>query len=151
MTGERGDLVHRVARRIAARRRELNLTQEAFAAVLGIATKNVQRIESGKQNLSLETLQRIATALETTPEQLLAGSAPVPGPRLPRALARLARAGFSVRSTMDRGRRPRNAVPVMTLRAAAGRPAGSTRAVDVLGWTLLADVPGPRRTTSSPR
>ena len=38
MPGERGDLVHRVAREIAARRRELGLTQEAFSAVLGIAT-----------------------------------------------------------------------------------------------------------------
>lgn len=143
MGGERGDLVHRVAREIAARRRELHLTQEAFAAVLRIATKNVQRIEAGQQNLSLETLQRIANALDTTPERLLAASTAAKRQRLPRVLARLARAGHDVRSAMDRGRRARDAVPVMTLRAAAGRPPGTTRVVDVLGWVRLADVPGP--------
>ncbi|WP_411280351.1 helix-turn-helix domain-containing protein, partial [Gemmatimonas sp.] len=50
-----------VARRIAEVRRLAGITQEALAEQLGIALKNVQRIESGRQNLTLQTLARVAT------------------------------------------------------------------------------------------
>ncbi len=138
MTRERGDLIYRVARRIADRRRARSLSQESFAALLGIAAKNVQRIESGKQNLSLATLERICEALETTPEALVS-SAPPPGdiPALPPTLARLACAGFRVGRPTEHGRRPRNAVPVMTLQAAAGKLAGASKVSEVLGWVVL--------------
>src|SRR5690606_1014419 len=63
MAGGSDDLVHRVAKRIASVRRERGLSQENLAAILGIAVKNLQRIESGKQNLSLATLERICAAL----------------------------------------------------------------------------------------
>ncbi|MBK7402869.1 MAG: helix-turn-helix transcriptional regulator [Myxococcales bacterium] len=56
-----------MARRIAALRQELGLTQEELASKLGIAHKNVQRLESGRQNLTLQTLARVAKVLEVTP------------------------------------------------------------------------------------
>lgn len=150
------DFVHRVARRIAQRRTALGLSQEGLAALLDIAVKNVQRVESGKQNLSLRTLERIATALETSPERLASeavgghpGAAHVTdeeearhrreGARRPGALERLRLAGHAVRPATARGRRPSGAVPVTTLHAAAGKLEGSARAVEVAGWVMLTD------------
>lgn len=99
--------------------------------------KNVQRIEAGRQNLSLATLERIAAALEISPERLAFGAASPEGARIPGVLDRLADAGFTVRWATDRGRRPTAAVPVTTLRAAAGRLSGGARAIDILGWVVL--------------
>ena len=111
-----------------------------MAALLDIAVKNVQRIESGKQNLSLATIERISGALEISPERLLGGSV-VPAPerasQSPNVVERLEHAGFAVRRPTERGRRPAGAVPVTTLRAAAGRLAGAARAIEVLGWVVL--------------
>lgn len=136
MGDQHGDVVLQVARRIAGRRREKHLTQEAFATLLGIATKNVQRIESGKQNLSLETLARIAAALDTTVAGLLSGPSAT-APTLPRALLRLKRAGYVVRAASERGRRPEQAVPVTTLRAAAGHLDRAGRVTEHIGWVNL--------------
>jgi transcriptional regulator with XRE-family HTH domain len=143
----RSNLAFRVARRIAARRLERGLSQEGLAALLDIAAKNVQRIESGKQNLSLATLERISLALEIAPERLIAGwqqdpsSSPPSSPEQVVAnagvLARLQQAGFEVRRATDRGRRPATAIPVTTLRAAAGHLSGAARAIEVLGWVVL--------------
>ncbi|MBX3262452.1 MAG: LexA family transcriptional regulator [Labilithrix sp.] len=138
---ERRDLVFRVARRIATRRRQQGLSQEGLAALLDIAVKNVQRIESGRQNLSLATLERISAALDITPERLIAG-APEPATEIDDArpadvLERLRRGGYTVRRATERGRRPAGAIAVTTLRAAAGRIAGAARAVEVLGWIVL--------------
>lgn len=140
MTAARPNLAYRVARRIAARRVERGLSQENLAALLDIAVKNVQRIESGRQNLSLATLERIASALEIAPEPLIAGSWRAEsgasngevGP-----LERLREAGYQVRGATVRGRRSPASVPVTTLSAAAGRPAGDARAIEVLGWVVL--------------
>jgi transcriptional regulator with XRE-family HTH domain len=133
-----------VARRIAARRIERGLSQEGLAVLLDIAVKNVQRIESGRQNLSLATIERIASALEIVPEQLVAGTVEtrVKTARQPAVLARLEQAGFRVGSATLRGRRPKESIPVTTLRAAAGQIAGGARAVEMLGWIVL-----PRRGT----
>jgi transcriptional regulator with XRE-family HTH domain len=131
------DFIVRVARRISARRRELALSQEALAALLGIAVKNVQRLESGRQNLSLRTLERVASALETSPEALLAGRAEAEQAADSRPLERLERAGFAVRPATTRGRRPASAVPVTTLRAAAGALGGAARLIEVLGWAVV--------------
>ncbi|MBX3227758.1 MAG: LexA family transcriptional regulator [Labilithrix sp.] len=134
-------LIYRVARAIAARRRALGLTQEALAERLELATKNVQRIESGAQNLTLATLERIAVALETTPGTLLGvaaaerdtGATAV----VPAAIARLEAAGYRVRAASAPGRRSIAAVPLTTIRAAAGSAFGSARSVEALGWVTL--------------
>jgi transcriptional regulator with XRE-family HTH domain len=137
------DLLHRVATRIASARRARGISQEALAARLGIAVKNLQRIESGRQNLTLATIERICLALDVPPELVLAGTQHAAEgvghamPSRPRILDRLAAAGFDVRSASEPGRPPSGAVPVTTLRAAAGRPSASARIVERLGWVVL--------------
>jgi transcriptional regulator with XRE-family HTH domain len=117
------DLQARVARRIAHIRRVAGATQEDLAGRLGIALKNLQRLESGKQNLTLQTIARVAVALEVEPEELLVDTPPrqVPG-HLPLV-------------AYDGGPPPRP-VPVLHLEAAAGY-VRQGRHADVVGWTLL--------------
>jgi len=44
-----------------------------MAVALGVAVRNVQRIESGRQNLTLASLERIADVLDVEPWELLRG------------------------------------------------------------------------------
>lgn len=71
------DFVERVARRIAEIRKARGFTQESLAAELSIATKNLQRLESGGQNLTLRTIAKIAAVLSVEPEVFFADSRPV--------------------------------------------------------------------------
>ena len=52
-----------VGRRLAEERRRLGLTQEALAEKLGVSAKYLQRIEAGRQNLTLGSLVTLARAL----------------------------------------------------------------------------------------
>lgn len=123
------------------------MTQEAMASALDIATKNVQRLESGTQNLTLKTIERVATVLGVTPESFFTGGAedvPNAGPatpakhlRGPADLVHLAGMGYSVRAATEGGRRPKAAIPVVDLRAVAGRPTRGARSADVIGWVSL--------------
>ncbi len=125
------DLVVRVARRIAAVRLSKGLTQEALARTLGIATKNLQRIESGRQNLTLRTLEGIASALEVDAGDLVAR------PTQPTARdtwASLIEAGIAVLPGDDTP--PKTALPVYSLAAAAGS-LGSNRPVERLAWAVV--------------
>lgn len=172
MASPRSAFVHRVARRISSVRVERGMTQEQLASRLEIATKNVQRLESGRQNLTLATIERIAGALDVAPEtffdapqavqgrrqadvaelRALGGSASRPPRKSERArdgeasteLAELAARGFKVLSANESGRRTRPMVPLVSLRAAAGRPKGGARAPERLGWIAL------DRTTAPP-
>lgn len=173
MASPRSAFIRRIARRIASVRAERGLTQEQFASRLEIATKNVQRLESGRQNLTLATIERIAGALDVPPETFFGAAASVEGapqpdgaeahssgggeakpPRKsPRAragdvasteLVELASRGFKVLSASEGGRRTRTMVPLVSLRAAAGRPKGGARAPERLGWIAL------DRTTAPP-
>ena len=56
-------LIKDVGRRIAECRRDLALTQDQFAADIGMDTNNLQRIELGMQNLTLRSVTRLANAL----------------------------------------------------------------------------------------
>ncbi len=60
-----------VAKRIAAARRTRGWTQQELAERLDIATRNLQRIEGGRQNLTLETIERIAEQLDLSATALL--------------------------------------------------------------------------------
>ncbi|MBE7449208.1 MAG: helix-turn-helix transcriptional regulator [Kofleriaceae bacterium] len=60
-----------VGRRIAHARVRRGWTQEALAERYGVSTKYLQRIEAGRQNLSLRSLARIAAALGCRPFDLL--------------------------------------------------------------------------------
>jgi transcriptional regulator with XRE-family HTH domain len=44
-----------------------------MAVALGIDVRNVQRLESGRANLTLATLERVAGALGVEPWELLRG------------------------------------------------------------------------------
>jgi DNA-binding XRE family transcriptional regulator len=63
-------------------RAKLGLTQEDLGEVTGFDTRFIQRLERGRINFSIETLVRLATALEVPPGLLLRKTKlnpPVPG------------------------------------------------------------------------
>jgi len=131
------ELLQAVARRIKALRQIRGLTQDAVAEALGIAVKNVQRLEAGRQNLTLKTLASVADVLDVEPYELLksgAISAPDAEVSLKRALRGLARLGHQV---LPADASPtRGAIPVMSLQAAASG-FGGTRSVEVSAWLHL--------------
>lgn len=117
------ELTKRVARRIAAHRRTLGLTQEDLAGRLGIALKNLQRLESGRQNLTLNTIARVAAALDIDVDLVFVD------PPLSRALP-------THLPLVQHEGRPPQPIPVLHLDAAAGYVRAG-RLVDIVGWTLL--------------
>ena len=114
-----------VARRIAAVRSERGVTQERLAERLGIALQNAQRIESGRQNLTLGTIAKVADALGVSPYALV----PHATPGAPSATS-----GFAAPFTRVAGP-SKHAVPLMSLRAAAGR-FGQGEVVELLDWVV---------------
>jgi transcriptional regulator with XRE-family HTH domain len=131
------DLLQAVGQRIKALRQARGLTQDAVAEALGIASKNVQRLEAGRQNLTLKTLSHIADVLDVEPYELLRSGAvvtPSPDVSLQRALRALSRLGHEV---FEADAPPaRGGVPVMSLQAAASR-FGGARSVEVSAWIRL--------------
>lgn len=61
-----------VANNVKARRLQLDLTQEQVAKRARLNTQHVSRIERAPQNLTLDAIESLAKALETTPSLLLA-------------------------------------------------------------------------------
>lgn len=59
-----------VGRRIAELRQGRGLTQEQLAEQAGVTTRYVQSIEGGSENLTLETIAKLATILEARPIEL---------------------------------------------------------------------------------
>lgn len=57
----------RVAKNIAALRKRAGLTQAEVANATGMQPSNYQRIEYGGQNLTIETMVKIASALGVDP------------------------------------------------------------------------------------
>jgi transcriptional regulator with XRE-family HTH domain len=62
-----GDL----GRNLREARERLELTQEQIADRSGVHATEVSRIEAGKRDPQLSTIQRLAEAVELTPGQLL--------------------------------------------------------------------------------
>jgi transcriptional regulator with XRE-family HTH domain len=76
------DVVYRLAKRVQLLRKNLEMTQASLASRAGVTVETVARLErvvrgrlSANSNPSLETLARLATALEIELHELLA-----PGP-----------------------------------------------------------------------
>lgn len=67
------DLQTEVGRRIRARREALDVSQEDFARGAEIERSFYGKIERGTQNVTLETLARIALKLDVDLGELLAG------------------------------------------------------------------------------
>ncbi|GAT67068.1 DNA-binding protein [Planomonospora sphaerica] len=76
-----GDL----GRRVAARRETLGLSREGLAERAGIDPGYLAYLEEATASPAGETVQRLATALETSPEELLGGTVDLPPGRGPGA------------------------------------------------------------------
>lgn len=86
------ELYRRVGRRIASERKARGFTQEQLAEAAEVNASYLARIEAGARKATIETLLRIASALETPMAQLFED--PEAPPSLPARL-RLALEGLS--------------------------------------------------------
>lgn len=67
---------------IKKRRFELRMSQQELADAMGYKTRStIAKIESGENDVSHRKLQRFAVALDTTPEALISGYAPILPPQ----------------------------------------------------------------------
>ena len=138
--GRSKDLPHSVGQRVAELRSSLGLTQEELADRLGIALKNLQRIEGG-QNLTLRTVDRISRVLGLEPMELFASPPSARAAKRPArrwaAASRFEGIAQTAATLLDAGdAAPPHAVPITTLRAAAGC-LGEAREVEALAWAVL--------------
>jgi transcriptional regulator with XRE-family HTH domain len=62
-----------MGRRIAARRKNLGMTQNQLAEILDISNNHLSSIETGKQSPSFDKFIKICEALDTTPNHLVLG------------------------------------------------------------------------------
>lgn len=70
-----GDLQRALGANLRRHRQAMGLSQEAFAAVLGVHRTYVGGLERGERNVSLRSVERYAERLGLEPRQLLVGSA----------------------------------------------------------------------------
>lgn len=68
---EAAALLGYIAANVRRLREKRGLSQERFAEVAGLDFRFTQRVERGRLNFSIETLVRLAAALDTTPGALL--------------------------------------------------------------------------------
>jgi transcriptional regulator with XRE-family HTH domain len=66
-----GDLQRTVGRNLRAYREAQGLSQEAFADVLGVHRTYMGGVERGERNLTLKSLERIASRIDLDPMVLL--------------------------------------------------------------------------------
>ena len=59
-----GDSKKKIGKLIKAARKQRNLTQKELGEILGLAESTVTNYEAGRQNLTLDTLDKIAEALQ---------------------------------------------------------------------------------------
>ncbi len=64
-----------IGRRIARRRKQLNLTQEFLAELVDVSPQYISHIEHARSIPSTEVIMRLAIALDTTPDEFLVGTA----------------------------------------------------------------------------
>ena len=73
MSRSNPELAKSMGKRIAARRKELQLTQEAVAEMAGITHQQYNKAENGKTCLGSDSLRRISIALQVSADYLLCG------------------------------------------------------------------------------
>ena len=66
-----GDLQRAVGQSLRRYREERGLSQEAFADLLGVHRTYMGAVERGERNLTLQTLERIASRINVDPLTLL--------------------------------------------------------------------------------
>jgi transcriptional regulator with XRE-family HTH domain len=65
------DLQLRLAKHVKAWRASQKLTQERLAVKANIALRHLQKIERGEVNVTLETISKLAYALDVDPVELI--------------------------------------------------------------------------------
>ena len=70
-----------LGRNIREHRLSLHLSQEQLATRSGLHRTYIGGVERGERNITVESLERIAVALETSPAALLLAPAEIVGPR----------------------------------------------------------------------
>lgn len=65
-----------VGRRIAEERGNRGWTQEKFAERIDVTSRYIQSVEGGRENLTLDTLVKMANALRVRVDALLVGHPP---------------------------------------------------------------------------
>jgi transcriptional regulator with XRE-family HTH domain len=75
-----GDLQHTVGRNLRAYREAHSLSQEAFADLLKVHRTYMGGIERGERNLTLKSLERIASWIDMDPLTLLQPIEPAKSP-----------------------------------------------------------------------
>jgi hypothetical protein len=68
-----GDLQRRVGAYLRRYRQDLGLTQEVFADVVGVHRTYMGVLERGERNLTLRSVERLATIIGVDPLQMLQG------------------------------------------------------------------------------
>jgi transcriptional regulator with XRE-family HTH domain len=66
-----GRLQQVVGENLRSHRQKLGLSQEAFAEVLGVHRTYMGAVERGEQNLTLQSVERIAETIRVSPYELL--------------------------------------------------------------------------------
>jgi len=74
----RAPLSVRLAKAIRARREALEMSQEAFADLIGVHRTYYGAVERGKQNLTLSSIERIADGLEVSVASLFVSADKLP-------------------------------------------------------------------------
>jgi len=62
-----------MGRRIAKRRKSLNLTQEDISEAIGLSNNHISNIENSHSIPSIETLMKVCEQLDITPDYVLLG------------------------------------------------------------------------------
>ncbi len=65
------DLVKEFGEKLRVKRKEVGYSQESFAAYVGIERGNYGKMERGKVNIKLETLYKLANALNCEFEEIM--------------------------------------------------------------------------------
>ena len=68
-------------KRVEGKLREKQITQKKLAEILGVSEVTVSRWLNGERNPTMETVEKIASVLETTPAYLLSDGELQPAPK----------------------------------------------------------------------
>ena len=118
-----------VAKAVGAMRRQRGWSQEVLATRMGSTAKMVGKIESGRHDMQLTTLWRVASALDVAPEALLLAQREGEETATVRRLGPmhgLARFGWK-----RVGKQDANRIPVLDLEPRAGTGTSRPKAVQV--------------------
>lgn len=68
------NLLQEMGARIAARRKQLNMTQAALAEAIGVSTQTISSAECGRKALRPENIVKICMALNCSTDYILTGN-----------------------------------------------------------------------------